>query len=125
MDHRIGIGKAAEEICARQLSSLGWLVLARNWRIKAGELDIVALEETTLVIVEVKSHRTGSKIGPTSPVLAVGPSKQRRLRRLAGAWVAANAHRALFEQVRFDVVGVTFDRQGGVLKFEHFEDAFQ
>jgi putative endonuclease len=124
MDHRIGIGRAAEDLCAKRLSRRGWLVLSRNWRIKAGELDIVALDGAALVILEVKSQRAGSTLGPTAPVLAVGPSKQRRIRRLASAWIAANAHRVRFDEIRFDVVGITFDRQGGLLEYEHLEDAF-
>ena len=84
----------------------------------------MALEGTVLVIIEVTSQRAGSRRGPTAPVLAVGPSKQRRIRRLAGAWVAANAQRVRFDQIRFDVVGITFDRQGGILEYDHVKDAF-
>ncbi len=118
------MGKAAEEYCVRQLRRQGWLVLARNWRIRSGELDIVALDGPVLVIVEVKAHRIGSRVGPTAPVYAVGPSKQRRIRRLAGAWVQANGRRAAFSEIRFDVVGITFDRDGNMAGYEHLTDAF-
>ena len=43
------------------------------------------------MFVEVKAGRAGTDVGPTSPVLAVGPQKQRRLRRLARAWLATEA----------------------------------
>ncbi len=109
---------------ATRLRRLGWKILARNWRIRAGELDLIALTGQVLVIVEVKSHHIGAKRGPTSPVLAVGPNKQRRIRRLSSAWIAGHGRRVAFREVRFDVVGITFDREGGVESLEHIEDAF-
>lgn len=124
MDRRRITGESAEELAAIHLSSLGWKILGRNWRIRAGELDLIALNGPVLVIVEVKSHHKGSKRGPTSPVLAVGPNKQRRIRRLASAWIAGHGHRVAFREVRFDVIGITFDYEGGISSWEHIEDAF-
>ncbi|HMT05111.1 MAG: YraN family protein [Solirubrobacterales bacterium] len=124
MDQRRTTGSSAEELVATRLRRLGWKILARNWRIRAGELDLIALTGQVLVIVEVKSHHIGAKRGPTSPVLAVGPNKQRRIRRLSSAWIAGHGRRVAFREVRFDVVGITFDREGGVESLEHIEDAF-
>ncbi len=124
MDHRRATGQSAEDICAERLRQRDWTVLARNWRIKAGELDLVALAGPVLVIVEVKAHRLGTHHGPTAPILAVGPNKQRRLRRLASAWIAGHGRRLAFRDVRFDVVGITFDRQGNVVAYDHLENAF-
>lgn len=124
MDQRRATGQSAEDICAARLDSRGWRILARNWRIKAGELDLIALAGPVLVIVEVKAHHLGSRRGPTAPVLAVGPNKQRRIRRLASAWIAGHGRRVAFRDVRFDVVGITFDRDGEVAGFEHLENAF-
>lgn len=114
----------AEDICAVRLIEQGWRILARNWRIKPGELDLIALTGAVLVIVEVKAHHEGSLRGPPAPVLAVGPNKQRRIRRLASAWIAARGRYIPFREVRFDVVGITFDRDGQVARFDHIEDAF-
>lgn len=124
MDHRRTTGQRAEDICAARLSELGWRILARNWRIKPGELDLIALTGPVLVVVEVKAHHVGSMRGPPAPVLAVGPNKQRRIRRLTSAWIAARGSRIPFRDVRFDVVGVTFDRDGRVVAYDHIEDAF-
>ena len=85
MDDRRATGRSAEDICARRLRERGWRILARNWRIRPGELDLIALAGSTLVIVEVKAHHQGLRRGPVHPVLAVGPNKQRRIRRLASA----------------------------------------
>lgn len=124
MDDRKATGQSAEDICAARLRARGWRILARNWRIRAGELDLIALSGSVLVVVEVKSHRVGSRRGPTAPVLAVGPNKQRRIRRLASAWIAGHGRRVAFREVRFDVVGITFDREGGVVAYDHLENAF-
>ncbi|MBN8867483.1 MAG: YraN family protein [Solirubrobacterales bacterium] len=124
MDRRQTTGRNAEEICARRVSARGWRILARNWRIRAGELDLIARDGMTLVVIEVKSQHLGPRQGPTAPVLAVGPNKQRRIRRLASAWIAGHGRRHDFRDVRFDVVGITFDREGKVIGYDHLENAF-
>ena len=83
-----GPGSCAEDLVAARLAAAGWEIVERNARTRFGELDIVALDGRTLVFVEVKAGRAGSDLGPERPVLAVGPRKQRRIRRLATAWMA-------------------------------------
>lgn len=123
-DTRRRTGQAAEDICARRLSRAGWHILERNWRIRAGEIDLIVRKGKVLAIVEVKSTHTGLFHGPTSPALAVGPNKQRRLRRLASIWIATNGRRVAFQEMRFDVVGVLFDRDGSVVDYNHIDNAF-
>ncbi len=123
-DRRRATGRRAEDICAGRFRREGWSILERNWRIKAGELDLIARKGPVLAIVEVKGTHTGLFTGPTSPAFAVGPNKQRRLRRLASAWIASNGRRVAFQEVRFDVVGVLFNRDGTVADYDHIENAF-
>ncbi len=123
-DPRRSLGSWAEELCASELERRGWQILDLNWRIRMGELDIVAADGPALVVVEVKSQRAGNRSGPVRPVLAVGRSKQRRLRLLAEAWLQAGERRWLFETVRFDVVGITIDAAGDVACWQHIENAF-
>jgi putative endonuclease len=89
-----------------------------------GELDLVAMDGKTLVIVEVKAHRSSNRAGPPAPALAVGPQKQRRLRRLADAWLMTRLQGRPFEDLRFDVVGITYSPGGRITGYEHLEDAF-
>ncbi len=124
MDPRRRTGQSAEDLCTARLEERGWRILARNWRIRAGEIDLIALAGPVLVIVEGKAHHAGSRNGPTAPVLAVGPNKQRRLRRLASVWIAGHGRRINFRDVRFDVVGITFGRDGDVVAYDHLENAF-
>lgn len=90
------------------LTSLGLRVLTRNWRCRYGELDVIAADDTAriVVFVEVKT-RTSDQFGGVEQ--AVTPAKVRRLRRLAGLWLAAQD--GSWFQVRIDVVGVRIGRR--------------
>ena len=117
------LGRAAEELVARRLRSSGWRLIERNARTRTGELDLIALDGSTLVFVEVKAGRTGSEYGPVAPAHAVGPRKQQRIRRLAREWLAANRGPSGVAGYRFDVVGVSFSRDRGP-NIDHIRNAF-
>ena len=76
-------------------------MLERNWRCRSGEIDLICARGTTLVVCEVKT-RTGP--GHGHPLEAVTVSKQRRLRRLAAAYLEQQGRR--WAAIRFDVVAV-------------------
>lgn len=118
-------GRIAEQLVADRLAAAGWEIVERNARTRFGELDIVALDGHTLVFLEVKAGREGAAFGPERPILAIDRRKQRRVRRLATAWIAERRG-ALprYEEIRFDAVGVTLDRGGRPLDVEHIEGAF-
>lgn len=118
------IGRRAEEMVATRLLAAGWKVLERNARTRYGELDIVAIDGRALVFVEVKAGRAGATHGPERPVLAVDARKQRRVRRLATAWMRERRGVAGYAEIRFDAVGVSFNRAGGLLDVEHIRAAF-
>ena len=120
------LGRRAEAIVARELERRGWRMVARNARPKAvrGELDIVALDGSDLVVVEVKAGRVGAQRGPVSPVEMVGARKRARLRVLASAW--AREHRAELPRgagLRIDVVGLRLDAAGRVAEWRHVRAA--
>lgn len=107
------VGRYGENVAASFLTAAGWQVLDRNWRGQAGELDIVALHGTELVVVEVKT-RTGTGFG--HPAEAVTPLKLARLRRLAGQWLAS--HDLHPTSVRIDVIAVQTSHRGAA-EVEH------
>ncbi len=117
------MGRRAEELVASRLEESGWEILSRNVRSRQGEIDIVAREGRTLVFVEVKAGRRGAAFGPERPVLAVDARKQRRIRRLAAAWLAANRGGRSYARIRFDAVGVTFAGER-VVEVDHIRAAF-
>jgi putative endonuclease len=117
-------GARAEELVARRLAGAGWEIVERNARTRYGELDIVARDGRALVFVEVKAGRKGAAFGPERPVLAVDRRKQQRVRRLATAWMSERRDFPPYAEIRFDAVGVTFDRAGQVVDYEHLPGAF-
>ncbi len=118
------LGRAAEDLVATRLAAAGWRALERNARTRHGELDIVALDGRTLVFVEVKAGRVGSAYGPERPVLSIDFRKQQRVRRLATAWMGERRELPRYDEIRFDAVGVTYDRSGRVVDYEHIRGAF-
>ena len=82
-------------------------LLTRNWRCRYGELDVIAAEPATrtVVFVEVKT-RTGDGFGGLA--YAVTGQKVRRLRRLAGLWLAGQD--GSWTAIRIDVIGVRIGR---------------
>jgi putative endonuclease len=117
-------GARAEELVARRLAAAGWEIVERNARTRYGELDIVARDGRALVFVEVKAGRQGTAFGPERPILAVDARKQRRVRKLAVAWMAERRDVPRYAEIRFDAVGVTFDRSDRVADVEHIRAAF-
>ncbi|MFM7063233.1 MAG: YraN family protein [Actinomycetes bacterium] len=111
-DH-LALGRYGEDRAAHWYRAHGYVVLDRNWRCPAGEVDLVVLLEDAcrrgpeVVVVEVKT-RSSRQFG--SPLEAVGPDKQRRLRRLAGEWLSVRLPEVRPglrpARIRFDVVAV-------------------
>lgn len=123
-DRRQHLGKRGEDLVVDRLSGVGWKIVERNARTRHGELDIIALDGRTLVFVEVKAGRTDSAFGPERPILSVDFRKQRRIRRLATAWMAERRDLPRYEEIRFDAIGVTYNRAGRVTEYEHIAAAF-
>lgn len=126
---RVALGRYGENLAARHLAAAGLSVLARNWRCREGEVDIVAREGDVLVICEVKTRRD---IAFGTPLDAVTPAKAARLRRLAVRWLADQRLGAAddsasgyegYSEVRFDVVSVLLPAAGGPI-VEHLRGAF-
>jgi putative endonuclease len=118
------IGRTAEDLVADHLVRSGWEIVERNARTRFGELDIVARDGRALVFVEVKAGRADSTYGPERPILGVNHRKQQRVRRLATAWMGRRRNAPYYAEIRFDAVGVTFDRSGHVVDIEHIPGAF-
>lgn len=105
-----------ENAAAALLAEQGMRVIARNWRTRRGELDLVAMEGTTIVFVEVKC-RTRDHL--YDPALAVDHAKRLRLRRLAESFLAIE--RPAYLDCRFDVVSVVAEDP---VRLSHLVNAF-
>lgn len=102
---------------AEQYADRGFEIVARNWRVRAGEIDIVAVCGTTLVFCEVK---TRSRTDYGVPAWAVTRDKQQRIRRLAAQFMSE--HRVRGVSARFDVAEVVGD--AGAFTVNIIEAAF-
>jgi len=114
------LGRLGEEAAAAALAARGYVIIRRNVRSRGGEIDLVAMHGRDLVFVEVKT-RTTTELG--SPFDALHPGKQRRLIRLARAFM----HREGFRDrpCRFDAVGVMVTREGDVVEVDVLPHAFE
>lgn len=112
------VGQLGEDLAVDFLDGLGWVVLARNWRCRYGELDVIAAEGRDLVVVEVKT-RSGSLFGDVAE--AVTPAKYQRMRRLTGIWLSEqDVH---WPVIRFDVVAVQLN-WGALPTVSHLRGVF-
>lgn len=97
------LGRAGEDRAARYLADRGYDVVDRNWRCATGEIDVVAVHERDLVVVEVKTRR-GAAFG--HPFEAVDQRKRRRLWQLGVAWIAAHPAQAQGRRLRLDAIAL-------------------
>lgn len=111
-------GRAGEDAACAELILQGFDIVERNWRVREGEVDVIARRGDLLVFAEVKS-RTTTTFG--EPEESVTPAKTRKLRSLAAQYLATGSGHG---QVRFDVIAVMLDQGGEVLELRHIPDAF-
>lgn len=109
--------RRGENAAAAYLERTGKTVIDRNWRCRAGELDIVFLDECTIVFCEVKTRSSRSA---GSPEAAVDRRKQRRIARLATHYLQRAGLRDV--DVRFDVIAI--DVFGTTARLRHHRSAF-
>ncbi|UBU15322.1 YraN family protein [Nonomuraea gerenzanensis] len=113
---KLELGKRGEQAAVTYLEANGMKVLDRNWRCRHGEIDILAEEGPTLVVVEVKT-RSGRSHG--TALESVSPTKLARLRMLAAKWLSAQPR--TFETVRVDVIAL--ERFAGDFALHHVRGA--
>ncbi|MEO8503665.1 MAG: YraN family protein [Acidobacteriota bacterium] len=99
--HNRAKGNTAEEQAVRWLEAEGYVLVERNVRTDAGEIDAIARDGDTLCFIEIKA-RAGDAYGPA--IAAVTPAKQRRIARAASLYLMLRDLRDV--PCRFDVLGM-------------------
>jgi len=112
------LGRRGEKLAARYLRRRGYKIIDRNVHLNGGELDLVAVEDGTLVVVEVKTRRFR---GERSPASAVTLAKQARICKAASQFI--RDHRLKKSTVRFDIIAITWPDNERP-QVEHQRDAF-
>jgi putative endonuclease len=118
VDRRKGTGNRGEDLAADYLRGKGYMIIARNWRCKLGELDIVAEADNTLVFVEVRTRRAAASEAALESIT------QRKVQRLLQAvYTYLNeVPSAADKHWRVDIIGVALPR-GLAPIIDHVEDA--
>ena len=125
MQRRDQLGRRGEALAEAFLKRKGYEIVERNWKGKAGEIDIIAKDKKTIVFAEVKTRAT-EKFG--APVEAVDKTKQEHITRVASEYLQKDKAKKT-PPVRFDVIsvriisGTLFGRLRGP-EIEHIEGAF-
>jgi putative endonuclease len=114
---RVALGKTGEDLACAELEKRGYAIIARRYRRRGGEIDIIARQGETMVFVEVKA-REGHAFGEAAE--AVTAFKRRRIAQLALDYVTRR--RLSHCPCRFDVVSIHFD--AGRPQIEVFQNAF-
>lgn len=114
------LGKAGEDIAARELARRGYTLRERNWRCSEGELDIVAEQGDALVFVEVRTRR-GDRFG--TPEESITPAKRAHL--IASGQAYLQAHAAEERAWRIDVVAVEMSSRGELIRVDVIENAVE
>lgn len=112
------LGGAGERAAWEAYRRRGYRLLARNWRSRLGELDLVVGRDGLVVFCEVKTRSSASLGGPWE---AVTPAKRRKVRALAEAFIGTTGTAA--DRYRFDVASVSAPGRGRP-DVHIFEDAF-
>ena len=109
-------GKMGEQLAARYLTNIGYIILEHNYRRGHLEIDLIALDGDELVIVEVKSRAYDNLLQPEA---AVDHKKRLALIRLANEYVKTHNRK---ENVRFDIVSIVTNANGTEKK--HLKNAY-
>ncbi len=114
------LGEAGERLASDYLQRQGYRIVDRNIRRREGEIDLVAVDDDTLVFVEVKLRRSSRAGGA---VQQISPAKHARLVQLAEAYSAE--HPELPANLRIDVVAIDLTVSGEVGKLQHVQSAVE
>jgi putative endonuclease len=116
------LGRMGEDEAARHLKSKGYDILARNYRIQQGEIDLVAFRDGVVAFVEVRAQTYPPLIDPLETITR---RKQRRVIKAAESYAALNDLAERDVALRFDVITVLFDERGRRQEIRHLEGAFE
>lgn len=114
------LGAAGERHAELYLEEAGYRIIARNWRCRSGEIDLIAREGDILVVVEVRTRSSKARFG--TPQESIDARKQQQVMETAQVYLYQQ--RLHNYQVRFDVISVFTDKQGNMKDIEHIRCAF-
>lgn len=119
MTNRQQLGQLGELLAAAELERRGYTILARNWRCRHGELDLVTRDGDTLAAVEVRTRRSAAYGSPEESLTA---AKLIRLAAAAQTYVQTTGWNGPW---RIDVVAIVIDARGRVARMTVIPNAVE
>ncbi|TCZ79948.1 YraN family protein [Paenibacillus albiflavus] len=119
-DQRKATGRLGEELAAVQLEAQGYRIIARNWRCRTGELDIVAEYNNVIAIIEVRTRKASGRFGLAKE--SIDYRKQKQVRETAQVYI--HQHKQYHHSIRFDVMSVELTKANELIQIEHIISAF-
>lgn len=120
MTDRKSLGDFAERVAVAHLQSRGYQIIQTKFRVREGEIDIVAQHRGAIVLVEVKARRS-TAMGPAVD----GISRRKAKRLLAAGEVFGVRHPELPQDRRIDLIAIDLDASGRIVSLEHLESAVE
>ena len=124
VDRFRALGRCGEKLAVAHLEARGFSLLARNYRTRRGEIDLIAFDGGTLIFVQVKTHQvemSGARVRK-SPLEWLSARQMARYRWVAEAWLHDERYASpTAKEMRFDAIGVVVDGRGGLVDLEHVE----
>ena len=115
----LDLGKSGEELAAGLLKQNGYKIIARNYKTKLGEIDIIAEDKDTLCFIEVKTRKSDNFGLPQE---AIFKHKQRQISKVAINFLKNN--NLLEKKARFDVIAITYLEKDNP-RLDLIKDAFE
>jgi len=109
------VGDFGENIASKFVENKGYCIIARNYRVKSGEVDIIAMDSNVLVFIEVKTRKNSEFSFARE---SVNYKKQSRIKNVARSYIAENF--LIYDHIRFDIIEIYTDKK----HIQHFENAF-
>jgi len=120
-DNRKATGQLGEEAACMYLNEAKYSIIARNWRCRIGEIDIIAEHSDRLIIIEVRTRKEGGRFGTAAE--SVDHYKRQKLRDAAQVYLRSIGRSDA--SIRFDVIAITMSRVDETITFlKHYEGAF-
>ncbi len=116
------LGESGERVAALFLEQRGYKIIARNYRTRTGEMDLIARDADGLAFIEVRARRAGAGASPEESVAT--PRKRARLFAVAEEFLAENIQYENFAW-RIDLVAIELDRAGRVARLEVIKGAVE
>lgn len=117
MKYKQNLGSWGESVAAEYLTGIGYVILERNVRTPHGEIDLIAMDETILVFVEVKT-RTSQEYGYPEDAISI----RKKEHMLASAQAYMQSHHELNQDWRVDVIAIEKIADQNSPAITHFEN---